>query len=109
MAAFNKTRRGFFGEEEEPLMPFGRFKGVPLSEISRTYLGYVLGMPNLHPALADAVRDELRQRGLGFGKYKDKPLSKVPPWYLRWLLDGDILLPPWGDLVKEELKRRMAA
>jgi uncharacterized protein (DUF3820 family) len=88
-------------------MPFGKYRGVLLSEIDRPYLCYVSTFTNLSIDLHDAVRQELCNRGLGFGKFKDAPLADVPSSYLTWLLSDDFpLLPPWDELVKEEKARR---
>jgi uncharacterized protein (DUF3820 family) len=89
-----------------PAMPFGRFKGEPLTNVSRPYLSFILSFPNLDDDLREAVRQELRGRGLGFGKFKGVALSEVPDSYLRWLLDSNFLVPPWDELSKDELERR---
>jgi hypothetical protein len=54
-------------------MPWGSFKGVPLSEIRTSYFPWALENLKLTPRLRQALEDELRRRGV------EPPPSPPPP------------------------------
>ena len=44
------------------IMPFGKYKGEPLSEIPTEYLDYVLGFDNFWTSTQNAILAHLRSR-----------------------------------------------
>lgn len=93
---------------EEALMPFGKHKGKPLSEVPRTYLCYAACWDAIWPSAKKQIMAEISRRGLPFGLWKEVPLSEVPRGYLNWLKNtfeaqGSGLRPPYDELVARQL------
>jgi len=48
-------------------MPFGKYRGQPLSALPDGYLAWLTALPDLREPLRSRIRDELRARGTGRG------------------------------------------
>jgi uncharacterized protein (DUF3820 family) len=98
-------------DQSERRMPYGKFKGLPLSKIGRGYLAEVY---DKHENLGEPFRRDilrvLSKKGLCFGKFKNVPLADVPTHYLRWLLstEDSQMFPMMRKLIKRELRKRGA-
>jgi len=49
-------------ETATPCMPFGKHRGLPITEIPHSYLQWLAGLHNLYEPLHSAVQDELGRR-----------------------------------------------
>lgn len=49
-------------ERDEDVMPFGKFKGSPLSEIPEWYLAWILEAIKLRDPLLSKIRNEIERR-----------------------------------------------
>jgi len=56
------SKRDIPNSSGEFVMPFGKYTGRPLSEISTKYLDYVLGTDNLWESTENAILTELNKR-----------------------------------------------
>ena len=48
--------------DDEFVMPFGKYKGEPLSEIPTEYLDWLLGSDNLYESTKEQIEDKLDRR-----------------------------------------------
>ena len=63
-------------------MPFGKYRGRPLSEVPTDYLKWLLRLSNLSDDLREAVRAELKDRPPEYRKFEIPPLPEpiIPPY-----------------------------
>jgi len=95
-----------FTSSTEPICPFGKHRGQPLSAIPVTYLLWMLSMDNLDPGLRIAVRDQAMENGMPFGKHRNVPFSSIPGDYLQWCLGNMELRDDLEGLIRYEIDRR---
>ena len=66
---------GVHDDDGNPVMPFGKHKGVLLSEVLTDYLWWALDESetlNRYPGLAEAIESELEERAEGeMDRYKE--------------------------------------
>lgn len=58
-------------------MPFGRFRGTPLSELPPWYLEWLLSLDNLRDPLLSAVQAEVARRAAEEPPPRKPPLAEV--------------------------------
>ena len=95
-------------------MPFGKHKGVLLSELDASYIKWVLGnCERLNIRLRGALETELKCRPasdktrppitvMPFGKHRGKQISELPVDYVSWLITSGVKMSK--DLMSELYK-----
>jgi uncharacterized protein (DUF3820 family) len=48
--------------DDEPVMPFGKYKGEPLADIPVSYLDWIIGQDWIKPDLKEQIEEHLQTR-----------------------------------------------
>jgi len=109
----NKPYRGKFKKckncrESEPVLNFGKYKGIPICEIDdEQYLNWVLNkIPNLNiNTVSEINRSRQTNTVFNFGKYRGKDLSEInDKQYLKWVAHNvNNLNPDFRDKINEKI------